>query len=194
MEMRSEEMPVAQKVAIGKVISPPVDSQEEYYNQATIIKGLSSDTIFKKLELRLYGYRFSEVGNKWVQVSKPIMNDIGINKLLLALEGVGDLASFSNYDQKQVNRLADHYFSRVYPEFILYAVKFDLENYRYGDLAIILLSSILSLLSNAKGAGHRNTIRGVMSESVLAKALEGGKGEQEKKGFLSGLNPFSKKK
>jgi len=182
-----EAMPVAQKVALGNIISPPNSSQEESYNQASIIKGLSSHNLLERIELRAHGYKYSVLKKEWIQSTEPLMNELGINKLMIFLEAVGDLATFSNYDKKQIPRIVDFYFTNAYTEFIVYSTEFELKEYRKKEVLNILFSFYLSALNSAKNAGHRNTIRGVLSENVMARALAGGEDTaKKKKGFWAG--------
>jgi len=182
-----EAMPVAQKVAVGNIISPPNNSQEESYNQASIIKGLSTHNQLDRIELRAHGYRYSPLKKQWEKVTDPLMNELGINKLMIFLEAVGDLGTFSNYDKKQIPKIVDFYFTNAYTEMVVYAEKFGLEEHRKKEVLNILFGFYLSALNSAKNAGHRNTIRGVLSENVMARALAGGGEEKKKKGMFSGM-------
>ena len=183
-----EAMPVAQKVALGNIISPPNSSQEESYNQASIIKGLSSHNLLERIELRAHGYKYSVLKKEWIKATEPLMNELGINKLMIFLEAVGELATFSNYDKKQIPRIVDFYFTNAYTEFIVYSTEFELKEYRKKEVLNILFSFYLSALNSAKNAGHRNTIRGVLSENVMARALAGGEDtSKKKKGMFSGM-------
>ena len=184
---KTEAMPVAQKVALGNIISPPNNSSEESYNQASIIKGLSSYNQLERIELRAHGYKYSPLKRQWILVTEPIMNELGINKLMMFLEAVGDMGTFSNYDKKQIPKIVDLYFTNAYTEFVVYAEKFDLKEHRKKEIFNILFSFYLSALNSAKNAGHRNTIRGVLSENVMARALAGGDDKPKKKGLFSGM-------
>lgn len=181
-------MPVAQRVALGNVITPPSDSAEEHYNQASIIKGLSTHNILERIELRAHGYKYSPLKKEWIKVTEPLMNELGINKLLMFLEALGDLAIFSNYDKKQIPKIADFYFTNAYTEFVVYAHEFGLKEYRKKEVLNILFSFYLSALNSAKNAGHRNTIRGVLSENVMARALaSSGDMPKKRKGFFGSI-------
>jgi len=182
-----EGMPVAQKVALGNIITPPNSSQEESYNQASIIKGLSTHNLLERIELRAYGYKYSPLRREWTQVTEPLMNEAGINKLMIFLEAVGDMGTFSNYDKKQIPKIVDFYFTNSYTEFIVYAEEFGLKESRKKEVLNILFSFYLSALNSAKNAGHRNTIRGVLSENVMARALAGNDEKTKKKGLFSGM-------
>ena len=187
METKEGVMPVAQKVALGNIISPPNSSQEEHYNQASIIKGLSTHNQLDRIELRAHGYKYSPLKKQWEQVTEPLMNELGINKLMIFLEAVGDLGTFSNYDKKQIPRIVDFYFTNAYTEFIVYSTEFGLKEHRKKEVLNILFGFYLSALNSAKNAGHRNTIRGVLSENVMARALAGGEESKKKKGLFSGM-------
>jgi len=187
-------MPIAQRVILGNVISPPKESAEEHYNQASIIKGLSTHNQLQRIELRVNGYRYNALTDSWSQSSKPLMNERGINKLMIHLEAIGDGTSFSNYDPKTIPKLVFFYLKNAYSSFVTYSHEFELEEERRDEVLNILLGFFLSTHNNAKNSGHRNTIRGVLSESMLGRALAGGSGSEPKsKGFFSRLNPFGRK-
>ena len=194
METKSASMPIAQRVALGNIITPPTNSTEEHYNQASIIKGLSTHNILERIELRAHGYIYSPLKREWVKATDPLMNELGINKLMIFLEALGDLATFSNYEPKQIPKIVDFYFTNAYAEFVVYADEFGLKEHRKKEVLNILFSFYLSALNSAKNAGHRNTIRGVLSENVMARALANSSGEQQKrKGFFGRMNPFGRK-
>ena len=128
----------------------------------------------------------------WVKVRTPIMNDLGIGNLMTTLQGVGDIVNFSYYNEKDIPKLASMYFSKNYPQYIIYSKDFDLHPRDFNIIHSIISFWCLSVLNNAKNAGHRNVVRGTLSEGILMKALGDGQKNNEKKGILSFLGRNNK--
>ena len=177
---------VSEAIAQKSLVFPASDTPDEKLNQISIIKGLSTEDSLENIELRLRGFSKSFWKREWVQIRKPIMNDDGIGNFMASLQGLGDLANFSNYDEKDIHKLAVLFFEDNYPTFILYADEFALDPKDFNVINSTLKFYALSVLKNAKNAGHRNVVRGTLSENLLQRAF--GNGESEKKnGGLFGL-------
>lgn len=173
---------LANAVVQKSLVIPQPDNPDEKSNQISIIKGLSTENDLTRIELRLRGYTYSFFRNSWIQIRKPIMNDLGIGNYMAALQAFGDLAQFSNYEEKEIPKLVCLFFEDNYPTFILYADKFELNPQDFNVINTGLKFYALSVLKNAKNAGHRNVVRGTLSENVLQRAL--GQGEQPQKRSL----------
>jgi hypothetical protein len=182
---------IAKDVVERSLVVPNTDSPQEVFNQVSIIRGLSVENDLLKIELRLRGFKFDVFKNNWIQVRKPLMNDYGIGNFLAVLQGVGDIVNFSYYAEKDIPKLAYSFFSDNYPQFIIYHKEFDLSPQDFNVIKTILKFWSLSVLNNSKNAGHRNVVRGTLSEGILARAL-GTPSEEKKKGGLFGF--FKRKK
>jgi len=181
-----EETNLAKKVIERNLVAPQVDTQEEYYNQVSIIKGLSVENDLIKIELRLRGYSYSFFKKQWIKVRRPVMNDYGLGNIMATLQALGDNANFSNYTEKMIPNLVMLFVNTNYPTFKVYAEEFDLDPKDFNIVFTVLYSFSLSVYLNAKNAGHRNTVRGVLSEDVLNRAL-GNQEKPKKKGIFSFL-------
>jgi hypothetical protein len=183
----SEKNDLAQKVVERNLVVSPPENQQEFYNQVSIIKGLSVENDLIKIELRLRGYTFDFFKNGWLQTRRPILNANGRGNFMSALQAIGDIANFSNYDEKEIPKLALMFFEENYPNYLVYHKEFGLDPKDYNVIRTILQFWALSVLKNAKSAGHRNVVRGTLSEGILARALGNGEQPKEKKrlfGFL----------
>lgn len=178
---------LAKKVVERNLIIPNQETSEEFYNQVSIIKGLSTENDLLKIELRLRGYTYNYFRNGWVKNRKPIMNDYGIGNFMATLHGVADIVNFSYYEAKDIPKLALLFFSDNYPIYLVYSEEFELSPKDFNVIKTILQFWCLSVLNNAKNAGHRNVVRGTLSEGILARALGNGEGEKKKKGLFSFL-------
>jgi len=115
------------------------------------------------------------------------MNDVGIGNYMSVLQGIGDIVNFSYYESKDIPRLALMFFSDNYPNYLVYAKEFELDPKDFNVIKTTLQFWSLSVLNNAKNAGHRNVVRGTLSEGILAKALGTSEPEKQKKGLFSFL-------
>lgn len=178
---------LAKKVVERNLVIPHADTQEEYYNQVSIIRGLSVENALIKIELGLRGYTLNPFKKVWVLSRKPVMNDFGIGNFISCLQGIGDIVNFSFYEKEDIKKLAFLFFSENYPHYIVYAKEFELSPKDFNIIRTTLQFWCLSVLNNAKNAGHRNVVRGTLSEGILARALGTGGEEKKKKGFFSFL-------
>lgn len=182
-----EEIPLLKKVIERNLVTPTPETQEEYYNQVSIIKGLSVENDLIKIELRLRGYAYSYFKKQWIKVRKQVMNDYGLGNFMATLQGLGDLTNFSNYSEKLIPKLVMLFITTNYPTYKVYAEEFDLDPKDLNIIFTILYAYSMSVYLNAKNAGHRNTVRGVLSEDVLNRALAGNQEIKKKKGIFSFL-------
>jgi len=178
---------LAKRLVERNLVVPTQDSQEEYFNQVSIIRGLSTENDLTKIELRLRGYTYSYFKKSWVKLRKPIMNDTGIGNFMACLQGIGDIVNFSYYESKDIPSLALMFFSDNYPNFLIYSKDFELNPKDFNVIKTNLQFWSLSVLNNAKNAGHRNVVRGTLSEGILARALGTTEQKPNKKGLFSFL-------
>jgi hypothetical protein len=171
---------------------PSADSPVENFNQVSIIKGLSTTNSTMRILLMLRGYSYDPLEGSWVQRRRPIMNELGIGNFMTALEGVGDNVNFSYTNEKDIPKLAYAFFADNYPHFIVFNDEFELAPCDINAIKTILKFWSFSVFNNSKNAGHRNVVRGTLSEGILAKALGNGT-EEKKKGGLFGLFKRGKK-
>jgi len=176
---------LANAVVQRGLVTPQADSSDEKNNQIGIIKGLSTENDLIKIELRLRGYTYNYFQSKWTALRKPIMNNYGIGNFMASLQALGDLANFSNYSEEMIPKLVVLFFEDNYPTYILYAEEFELDPKDFNVINSILKMYALSVLLNAKNAGHRNVVRGTLSENLLNRALMQDSGGDKKRGWLS---------
>lgn len=169
---------------------------EEYdpTKDVAVVKALSAERYLQMVELRLKGLRFDYDKRVWVRFRDPIMNETGIGNFLATLQAIADDVYFSNFDEKEISRLAYYYFQENWPDIKIYAKDFGLEPRDFNVIKSILFFFPLSALKNAKNAGHRNVVRGTLSEQVYMKAFDQQQQQlQQKKsgsGFALFRNPF----
>lgn len=161
-----------------------------------VIKGLSAERQLQLIEYRLLGYRYDFIAGKWVKYRKEVMNEIGIGNMMASLQGIADDIYFSNFDEKEIPRLAYHLYKTNLPHILIYCKDFSLDEKDFNVIDTILFGFIISAFKNAKNAGHRNVVRGTLSEQVFLRSLEGGaNADKTKSGILAKLrSPFRRNK
>jgi hypothetical protein len=170
---------IATAIVQKSLVIPQTESSDETTQQVGIIKGLSTENDLVKIQLRLMGLSYDFFTRRWVQIRKPLMNYLGIGNFMASLQALGDLANFSYYETKDIPKLASLFFEDNYPTFIIYAQEFELDPKDFNVVNSVLKWYALSVLNNAKNAGHRNVVRGTLSENLLQRAF--GNGEPQKK-------------
>ncbi len=178
---------LAKRLVERNLVVPTKDTQEEYFNQVSIIRGLSTENDLTKIELRLRGFTYNFFKKSWIKSRKPLMNDNGIGNYMATLQGIGDIVNFSYYEAKNIPKLALMFFSDNYPNYLVYSKEFELNPKDFNVIKTILQFWSLSVLNNAKNAGHRNVVRGTLSEGILARALGTQEQAPSKKGLFSFL-------
>jgi hypothetical protein len=170
---------IATAIVQKSLVIPQSENSEETIQQVGIIKGLSTENDLVRIQLRLMGLSYDYFNRRWVQIRKPLMNYLGIGNFMASLQALGDLANFSYYETKDIPKLACLFFEDNYPTFILYSQEYELDPKDFNVVNSILKWYPLSVLNNAKNAGHRNVVRGTLSENLLQRAF--GNGESQKK-------------
>jgi hypothetical protein len=174
---------------IKNAVSPRSDSGQADTAEIGIIKGLSPERLITKIELRLRGYIYNSLNRTWEKSREGIMNEVGIGNFLACLQVIEDNVAFSFYHEKDIPRYVYYAFAQNYPTFITYANEFDLDYKDYNIIETVLFHYILSVYMAARHGGHRNAVRGTLSENVMAKLFEGG--QSTKKGGIRGwLNNY----
>lgn len=168
--------------------SEPNSMQES--SEIGIIRGLSPERLLVKIELRLMGFRYDNLLRKWVNYRTPIMNEEGIGNFMNCLQVIEDNVAFSFYNEKDIPRYVYLAFLQNYPTYITYAEQFDLDYKDYNIIETLLFHFILSVYMAARHGGHRNAVRGTLSENVMAKLFEGKSDGKQGKGMGKWLNNF----
>jgi len=174
-------------------VAPPSMEKEESA-EIGIIRELSPRKVLEQLRMNLKGYFWDYAEKKYISVDgfEPLLNDKGIAKYLSIMSSViTDLVTFSNYKDEEINGLTLFVCDKIIP-----TIHVNWEEYgipEKSDLQIIdvqIFNLTLAAFKKAVGAGDRNVVRGTISESIMQR--QGYGGGQEKRGFLSKINPFSR--
>lgn len=189
-EVRNEQI---KGVAILKNLPsalPPQQTSDN--NDVAIYKSLRADNDIQRKIMRLKGFIFN--GSKWVQFRNPVMNEQGISNFIHVLYSIEDM-EFSHLDDNErvINSYVNYLYQENYPYFTVYHEDYELDRKDFNLISTELLVFILSTFRKARGAGHRNVVRGTYSEDVLGKALSYQK-EQQRGLFgrtLDRVNPMA---
>jgi len=176
-------------------LQPPNQIQDQR-GTIEIVEALKADPIIREVQLELRGMMYDEFSKTWMQYRDPVMNALGIGNFLQTIKTIAKTIEYSNFSEKDIPRFAFWNFRQNYPYFTIYHKEYELKRNDFNLIATILLNFIISSFNKAKGAGHRNVVRGTYSEDVLGRVIRGGEGDINKKqGFfskLASLNPLSR--
>jgi len=150
-------------------------------SEIAIIKGLGHKEHIKEIWMLINGYDYNYYDDKWEKVSEPIMNPEGIRNLMTILN-IALRMDFSNIEPEDIPKIVLHFFKNNFPQFIVYEKEFGLNPMNNNIVSTACFFAPYISARNAKGAGHRNAVRGTFSEDVLAKL---GTESTEKKGLLA---------
>ena len=170
--------------------------QDQDKDQVAIIKALGSSKIVEAQFLKLKGYYYNPLTREYESYRNPVMNERGLGNFISIISDINENIEFSSLDKKEIPKIANLLFRSNYPYFTIYHEDYELDKSDFNLIATALLTSILGALNKAKGAGHRNVVRGTYSEDLLGRYVEVGADGKEKsksgKVDLSKLNPFKK--
>ena len=143
----------------------------EDHNDIAIIKGLGADEYIKEIWLQANGYEFNYLLSRWEKKSTPIMNEEGIRNLMMVLN-LALRMDFSNMDENDIPKLTIEFHKTNFAQFVIYQKEFNLHSKDFNIINIACWIPFYIAARNAKGAGHRNAVRGVLSEDILAKMAQ----------------------
>lgn len=173
-------------------ISPPSPRYPED-PEVGIIKELSSKKVLEAVRMELKGFYYDYENKKYVKAQgiNPLMNDEGISIFLNALSLVSDIITFSNFNEEEVNKLTEYVCSETLP-----VIHINYKNYGIKEKSHLNLinAKILSLswgaLKKAMFAGDRGVIKKGYHEDI-SRSYAPYQQEQQKKGFMGRINPFT---
>lgn len=181
-----------EEIAVGNVIkSLRLNKQnQDDGSEIAIIKGLGAEEHLRNIWLRCRGYDYDWFSKKWVKKTKEIMDEEGIRNFMLVLDIILRM-DFSNMDEKDIPRIVYDFYKTNFSQFAIYHedFKLNLKNINVVHTGCFIAPYIAA--RNAKNAGHRNTVRGTLSENVFLRSMTS---EQNKKSFLDRVNPFRKRR
>ena len=171
-------------------LNPPKSTGDQAVN-VEIIEALKADPMIIEVQLELKGMGYDPELKKWVSYRNPVMNSIGIGNFIQTIKSIAKTIEYSNFDKDDIPMFATHEFKTNYPYFTIYHDDYELDKKDFNLIATILFNFIISAFNKAKGAGHRNVVRGVYSEETLGKIIKGNESQIKKEGFLSGMAKFN---
>lgn len=181
-----------EEIAVGNVIKSLKlnKNSENDGSEIAIIKGLGAEDHLRNIWLRCRGYDYDYLTKKWVQKSGDIMTEEGIRNLMLILE-IALRMDFSNMDEKEIPKIILDFYKNNFSQFAVYHEDFKLNLKNINVIHTACFTAPYIAARNAKNAGHRNVVRGTLSENVFLKSMAS---EQQKSGFLDRLRSLGRKK
>lgn len=178
---------------VSQVLPPQFEKEESA--EIGIIRELSPKKVLEQVRMNLKGYYWDYVNKEWKKDldREPLMNDKGISKYLSILSSViTDLVTFSSYKPEEINPMVLYVCDKAIPTIHINYKEYGIKE--KSDLEIIdiqIFTLTKAAFHKALGAGDRNVIRGTVSESLARREAYQPYG-QERRGFLSSINPFSR--
>ncbi len=175
----------------------PGKEEKEEPAEIGIIRELSPKKILEQLRMNLKGYFWDYEQKAYLKLPgfTPLMNDKGIAKYLSIMSAViTDLVTFSNYQADEINQLVLFVCDKAIPTIHINYKDYGIQE--KSDLQIIdiqIFNLTLAAFKKAVGAGDRNVVRGTVTESMINRQMMQPQFQPQQQGFLSKLNPFSKK-
>jgi len=177
---------------------PPAQQQQDSPNEIGVIRELDPFKVLENLRHNLSGDIFDSEKKKWIRIAEPIMNDKGIGKYIsIVAAPVSSLITFSNFQLDEIPPLALFVCEKAIPvihvNYKEYGIK-DKANLQILDIQLLYLT--IGALKKALGAGDRGVIGRTISENIMNRGAMPMQGMpmmlEQKKGFWSRLNPFSR--
>ncbi len=167
-------------------LTPPTNLWQNQGSGIEIVEALKADPIIEGVQLELMGLMEEPLSHQYVPYRKPVMNQLGIGNFIQTIKAIAKTIEFSSLSEKDIPKFAMYNFKQNYPYFTIYFKEYELDRKDFNLIATILMNFIISSFYKAKGAGHRNVVRGTYSEDMLGRIVRGDESERQKKpGFMS---------
>lgn len=175
-------------------LTPPGKSSDESRDVA-IVHALKAEQHILKCIMQLKGYMYDPLQQVWVQYRNPVMNQQGIGNFILTIQNLAETIEYSNFKEEEIPKFVPYYYEQNYPYFMVFADEYELAPEDRNLISTLLFNFIITSLFKAKGAGHRNVVRGTYSEDTLSRILPPEQMKQSQGGILGGLaklNPLKR--
>lgn len=175
-------------------LTPPARAGESDQRDVAIVSALRVKNYIDETILQLKGFMYDPLKEDWVEYRNPIMNAAGIGNFIQALTNIGSTIEYSNFREEEIPKFVVFLFDSNYPYFTIYYQDYNLDKRDFNIIKTLLFNFILTSLFKAKGAGHRNVVRGTYSEDLLGRVINTDR--KSEGGILSAigkLNPLRKR-
>lgn len=177
-------------------VMPPFNRGESEGTEIGIIRELSPKKMLEQLRMNLKGFFWDYEKRDWVKIEgfEPLLNDKGIAKYLSIMSSVvTDLVTFSNYKDNEIAQLTLYICDKAIPTIHINYKDYDIRE--KSDLQIVdiqIFNLTYAAFKKAVAAGDRGVIGRTISEAIMTRAGGQSIQQQERKSFLSRINPFSR--
>lgn len=166
-------------------LTPPQNLMQNTGSGIEIVEALKADPIIEEVQLELMGLMYDSLQKQYIPYRKPVMNQLGIGNFIQVIKVIAKTIEFSSLSERDIPKFAMFNFKENYPYFTIYFKEYELDRKDFNLIATILMNFIISSFYKAKGAGHRNVVRGTYSEDMLGRITRGDESDKQKKpGFL----------
>lgn len=166
-------------------MSPPQSQMQNQGSGIEIVEALKADSIIEEVGLKLKGYEKDLISKQWTPYRKPVMNQLGIGSFIQKIEAISKTIEFSSLSEKDIPSFILYNFKEIYPNYTVYFKEYELDLKDFPTISTILMAFLISSFYKAKGAGHRNVIRGTYDENLIGRAFRDNETEKQKRpGFF----------
>jgi hypothetical protein len=171
--------------------------KEEESPEIGVIRELSPKKVKERIKKELEGFEWNYEDKKWVKISGfvPMMNSLGVQAYCNSLPVMSDTVTFSNYTVEQIMPMVLFAMESIIPTIYVNYKEYGIKN--KANLPVITYNLFVltsAAYQKALGAGDRGIIGKTTTETIMNRAgqMQQQAMQSEKRGFLSGLNPFRK--
>lgn len=173
-------------------LTPPQKDKEDNHDNVALVSALKVSPRLADAVLVLQGRAIDPVTKEIIDVTRPIMNFMGVWRFINAVCGVlAENTEWATYSEEEIPQRLVHYYETILPYFTFWYEDYELNPRDFVVIETYLKVFIDSAFHKAKQGKYINTLGRTYSEDLLNKALsnENNKKKQEEKGW-SLINPF----
>jgi hypothetical protein len=160
-----------------------------FYQYGSSIQSMTNPKqLLEDLEYQFKGMKKSASG-KWVVVGEPLMNDIGITRIMNVLySSVNRITIMSNISKQELPVLMELVYSPIVEELMLNRKRFDIVN-TTNCTTICDSAKFIAFVCIKRGyeEGDKRFWKGSISETRITQDKPG-----QNKGWLNSINPWAK--
>lgn len=176
-----------QQQQLGQQQNPQYVLQQQQEIQAALIAQINPRKTVHEIRMLLEGKEFDEEKDEWTEVNEPLLNDKGVNKMMLAVKSVVNINTImSALDEKKINALMIELMDEIIDDLTLNWKTYEIRNKADLDkVEGIVKRMAYPALMRAREGGERRFLGRVTFEN-LSNPLKL-PSQEDKGGWLSKL-------
>lgn len=149
-------------------VNAPYLLQQQRETQAALLEQLDPETIIREMKLTLKGLRFDETTGKVGKESEPLMNNLGIGRIISSVRGiVNQNTIMSAFEEKTIMKIVEEFASDIINDLAINWKEYDIKLKTDLDrIEGICKRMALSALMRSKMGGERRFLGTTTVESI----------------------------